>query len=130
MRRACLLIALLLGLGAGGMASGQTPASGIAGRILAGPTCPVETVPPQPGCEPRPIAATLRIHPLGAATPVVRVRSGADGRFRVRLAPRTYVVKPLPRADSPFPSPPPPRRVEVRAGRFTLVRIFFDTGIR
>jgi hypothetical protein len=128
--RRFLIVGLLLGLAAPGAAGGQAPDSGIAGRILAGPTCPVETYPPQPGCEPRPIAATLRIRPLGCDTPTIRVRSGTDGRFRVRLAPRTYVVKPLPRADSPFPYPPAQRRVRVYAGRFTFIRIFYDTGIR
>ena len=130
MRRAITLLALFLGLACGVAADDQPPASGIAGRVVAGPTCPVETVPPQPGCEPRPLAVTLRIHPLGSPTPVVYVHSGTDGRFRVRLAPRTYVLKALRPGESAFPIPPPPRRVKVEPARFTFVQIYYDTGIR
>ena len=99
-------------------------------KVDAGPTCPVERVPPDPRCGPRPLAATLRIHPTGRSTPRWTVRSGQDGRFSVRLAPGTYVVKPLAAAGSAFPRPPAPRRVTVHAGRFTRITITYDTGIR
>jgi hypothetical protein len=129
-RRGCLLIGLVLALGACGSASGRALSSGIAGRVLAGPTCPVETVPPQPGCAPRPLAVSLRIRRVGSGAPATRAHSGADGRFRVRLSPGTYVVKALPRAGSPFPRPPAARQVQVRDRRFTEITITYDTGIR
>jgi hypothetical protein len=121
---------VIVGIGACGVASGATGASGIAGRVVAGPTCPVESVPPSPRCAPRPIAATLRIHRAQSGSPATTVQSGKDGRFRVGLSPGTYVVRPLSRSGSPFPRPPAPSRVHVTGGRLTHITITYDTGIR
>jgi hypothetical protein len=129
MRRALTLGAVVFTV-ACGTAGGRTPSSGIAGRVLAGPTCPVERVPPSPQCAPRPLAARLRIHPVGKRSPVEVVRSGPDGRFRVRLPPGNYVLRPLAEPGSAFPRPPAPRDVRVHAWRFTSVTITYDTGIR
>ena len=127
-RGACLLICLVLlsasAAGAGGLDSG------ISGRIVAGPTCPVESVPPAPGCAARPLRATLRIRRVGGAGRATTVRSAADGRFRVSLAAGTYVVAALARAGATLPRPPATRRVRVRVGRYTFVTITYDTGIR
>ena len=124
------LIGLIVCLGLGAGALGAEPRAGIEGKIVAGPTCPVERVPPDPRCAPRPLAATLRIHPAGRRTPAETVRSGRDGRFKVRLAPGLYVVDALGRRGSPLPHPPAARDVRVRVRRFTRVTITYDTGIR
>jgi len=58
------------------------------------------------------------------------VRSAADGRFRVRLAPAAYIVRALPVSRSGLPRPPAPLEVRVRHGRFAKVTIAYDTGIR
>jgi hypothetical protein len=110
-------------------ASAAVSSSGISGRVVAGPICPVERVPPDPSCAPHPLSATLRIHARGRRTGVL-VHSGTDGRFRVRLAPGTYVVQPLPQGRSPLPRPPAPSTARVRAGQFTNITITYDTGIR
>jgi hypothetical protein len=128
MSRVIALLCSIL-LVASAAASGAVPSSGISGRVMEGPTCPVERVPPDPKCAPRPLAATLRVHRVGSRTGVL-VHSGSDGRFRVRLAPATYVVKPLPQARSAFPRPPAASTVRVRTGHFTNVSIMYDTGIR
>jgi hypothetical protein len=127
--RAIVLVCSILLAAACAAASGTVSSSGISGRVVEGPTCPVERVPPDPRCAPRPLAATMRVHPRGGRTAVL-VHSGADGRFRVRLAPGTYVVQPLRQGSSPFPRPPAPSTVRVRRGRFTYVTIMYDTGIR
>ncbi len=127
-RGACLVVAFAL---LGGSAAGaRAPDSGIRGRIVAGPTCPVQSVPPRPGCAPRPIRATLRIRRVGSLGPAASVASGVGGRFRIALRAGTYVVVALARAGSPFPRPPTASRVKVDAGRFTFVTITYDTGIR
>jgi hypothetical protein len=127
-RGACLVVGFaLVGASAAGA---RAPDSGIAGRIVAGPTCPVQSVPPQPGCAPRPIRATLRIRRVGSAGPGASLASGVNGRFRIALHAGTYVVVALARAGSPFPRPPAASRVKVDAGRFTFVTITYDTGIR
>jgi hypothetical protein len=130
MRRAYALTGVIVAFAACGSATGAIPSSGIAGRVVSGPTCPVETVPPRPECAPRPLAATLKVHRIGSHRPAIVVRSGADGRFRVRLRAGRYVVKALPESRSPLPRPPLPFDVRVKAGRFTRVRITYDSGIR
>lgn len=123
-------LAVFLGLAACCSAVARTPDSGLSGRVLAGPTCPVERVPPQPGCAPRPLTAVLRIRRLGSRAAARSVRSQSDGRFRVRLSPGAYTVQALPLVGSPFLRPPSPLRVQVRPGRFTVITITYDTGIR
>jgi hypothetical protein len=92
-RSACLPLGFVL-LSAS-PAGARAPDSGIGGRIVGGPICPVESLPPVPGCAPRPLRATLRIRLVGRHDPSTSVRSAADGRFRVRLYPGTYVVQAL-----------------------------------
>ncbi|HWF73319.1 MAG TPA: hypothetical protein VG186_08240 [Solirubrobacteraceae bacterium] len=130
MRRACLPLGLALAMGACAATSGAALTSGIDGRLVAGPTCPVETISPQPRCAPRPLAASLIVRRAGAGAPAVTVRSSATGRFRVRLAPGSYVVEAQAKAGSPFPRPPAPRTVRVHARSFTSITIIYDTGIR
>ncbi|MHB8658743.1 MAG: hypothetical protein ACYC91_12455 [Solirubrobacteraceae bacterium] len=130
MRHRLWPMVVVLALWGCGSASGQAPNSGIAGRVLTGPVCPVETLPPQPRCAPRPLAVALRVRRLRGAGGTRTVRSGVNGRFRVRLAPGDYLVQPLARSGSPFPRPPAPLRVLVRRGHFTPITIIYDTGIR
>jgi hypothetical protein len=140
MWRACLLVGLLVGLAtdpgavAGAAHSGPSGRvarpSGLAGRALEAPTCPVERVPPQPGCAPRPLAARLRIQRAGGHTRAKTVQAGSDGRFRVSLLPGTYTVRALRLGDSLLPRPPGPVRVQVRTGRFTTITVTYDSGIR
>jgi hypothetical protein len=98
--------------------------SGIRGYVTYGPTCPVER--PGERCE-RPYDATLRIRVRTTHRLVVTVRSGGDGRFRVRLQPGRYVIDPV--AGHPFPRASPVF-VTVRAHRFATATIAFDSGIR
>ncbi len=130
MGRALLIVGLLSVLAPAAGASGRSPGSGIAGRVVAGPVCPVETVPPRPACRPRPLVATLRIRSAGVHGRWTSVHTGAGGRFRVRLRPGVYTVRTLSPTGSPLPRPPADRRVRVRGGHFTAVVIVFDTGIR
>ena len=100
------------------------PDSGIRGNVVYGPTCPVER--PGERCE-RPYDATLRIRVRKTNKIVKTVRSGEDGRFKVRLRPGRYVVEPV--SGNPYP------RAEsvpatVHAHKFTRVTISFDSGIR
>jgi hypothetical protein len=130
MRRASVLAGLALTVTACGAASASAPHSGIAGRVVAGPTCPVQRIPPDPACAPRPLAATLRVRRADGRGTGATVRSASDGRFRVALAPATYVVTPQAPRGSPFPRPPAASRVRVRSGQLTRITIAYDTGIR
>jgi hypothetical protein len=97
--------------------------AGIEGRVLLGPTCPVQRV--GRSCV-RGYQATIAIFRTTGHRRVGTIRSGPDGRFRVRARPGRYTLEAtrrgLPRLS--------PRRVTVRPGHFTYVTLMFDTGIR
>ena len=118
---------LLVGTGAAGASQ---PRSGIAGKIVEGPTCPVQSVPPQPQCAPRPLQARVRISRVASHRPARVVRSDSTGHFTLRLTPGSYVVQGLPTSRSGLPRPPAPERVRVYPGRLTRITLNYDTGIR
>jgi hypothetical protein len=103
--------------------------TGVSGVVVAGPTCPVETIPPQPGCDERLVEAALLIFQDAAGAEVARATSAADGTFHVALAPGAYRVVPQPveglmgtAGESSF---------EVELGEpMTQLSIAYDTGIR
>lgn len=102
--------------------------SGIRGRVTAGPTCPVETNPPQPGCAPRGFKARVVVSRNGHV--VKRLTSGVDGRFSVLLPPARYRVRAFPASGRMLPRCPSAARVTVRRGAYTRVAIACDSGIR
>jgi hypothetical protein len=105
-------------------AAGSRPDSGVRGKVVYGPTCPVER--PGESCT-RPYRATLRVRKRPSQRLVGTVHSGNDGRFGLRLSPGRYLIVPV--SGHPFPraSSVP---VRVRAHRFTRVTIAYDSGIR
>jgi len=101
--------------------------SGIAGVVLAGPTCPVET-PDNPECDDQPYAATVVVKTADGRFTVTRFTAGSDGRFRVPLFPGRYLLDPLPGAGGlPVSNP---QTVMVQPDAYTDVTISYDTGIR
>ena len=107
--------------------SAAVPQSGIEGTATAGPVCPVEKVPPDPACAPRPVAgAAIVIRAAGGAV-VARVQTAADGTYHVDLPPGLYDVEPQP-AEGVLGTAPA-QRVTVGAGVLTL-DLAYDTGIR
>lgn len=115
--------AVLLALGTASGA-GRHLDSGIHGRVLYGPTCPVQR--PGRSCE-RPYRASIAIRREHAGTLVMRVRSGAGGRFTAYLAPGAYLL--VPRNGRPYPRAHS-QTVSVRRNAFTAVTIRYDSGIR
>ena len=128
MKHALVLIACAVAFLAVAPAAGA--GTGIRGRVVASPTCPVERVPPDPKCAPRALAAVVRIYRLSDHHTVARVRTGDDGRFRLRLRRGRYGVNARPAAGGPLPSCPQGVRATVRKGRYTRLTIDCDTGIR
>lgn len=107
-------------------ASTPAPSSdtGVEGIVTIGPTCPVQRV--DSPCPDRPYEATIFLLD-GARRPIAEVRSAADGRFRVVLAPGTYTLSP--QAQGAFPHAAE-QTVTVLEGQITTVQIAFDSGIR
>lgn len=112
-----------LGGGAVASASGR-PDSGVRGLVLYGPTCPVQRV--GQSCE-RPYQATIAVRREPSNALVTRTRSGADGRFSVRLRSGRYRL--VPTNGVPFPRASS-QTITVQAHQFVRVTIRFDSGIR
>jgi hypothetical protein len=108
----------------------QRPAlTGVAGRILIGPTCPVVT----PSCPPaKPGKGTVRIETAprsrrGGGQLVKRVKSDQHGRFSTTLRAGSYMLVVEKASGYPVPKP---SVVDVEAGVVSQVTLALDTGIR
>jgi hypothetical protein len=104
--------------------------SGIRGRVVASPTCPVERLPPDPRCAPRGLAAVVRVYRLRDHHTVARLHTNRNGWFRVRLGRGRYAARARPAAGGPFPRCSKAVAASVRSSRYTRVTIDCDTGIR
>ena len=101
--------------------------SGISGTVTTSPTCPVETIPREPGCEPRPYAVAINILKSGSTEILKTIQSGSDGKFSVELNPGSYILRAgntgiFPRCEE--------LAVEVKSGKYTMAEMSCDTGIR
>ena len=99
--------------------------TGVDGQVTLGPIQPV--CPVGLPCS-QPVAAEISIQD-GAGQEVQLVASGADGHFRVDLAPGTYQLVPLPLASNPG-AQGRPQTATVQQGTYTHVTITYDTGLR
>ena len=99
--------------------------SGIVGMVVVVGGCPVDRA--DPPCPPRPAAAPLVVADAGSNATVATVNSGADGAFRVTLAPGRYVVRAA--ATGPLMSRAAPVTVDVPAGGYVSVTVSFQARI-
>lgn len=102
--------------------------TGLAIVATAGPTCPVETIPPKPECAPRPVAAAVVVVRDAAGAEVARVTLDAGGFAFVEVPAGAYQVEGL--AVTGLMSSPAPVDVTVGDGASTTVSLGYDTGIR
>lgn len=114
---------------------GSAPPAGdgiLEGRVFLGPTCPMEHIPPLPGCAPRPYATTILVFAAdNNAAPVATFATDASGTFSAALPAGAYVIQAkggssangyLPRCGS--------TEVTVAAGAAATTTLNCDTGIR
>ena len=59
--------------------------SGIEGTVTTSPTCPVETIPPTPGCEPKPYQTTFQVWTPDHKTTVAEFTSSINGLYKIKL---------------------------------------------
>lgn len=122
-----LLVALTLSvLAACGSAATTAPTGTLSLVLTAGPVCPVERMPPDPGCAPRP-AADQVVAILDGDREVARGTSDANGRIHFSLPYGRYVVHSV--TAGTFPSPPADLVADVGAQPLELA-LDYDTGIR
>jgi hypothetical protein len=105
------------------------PDSGVRGTVTAGPTCPVERVPPDPACAERPVGGAVLVVTGADGSELARTTSGADGTFSIDLAPGAYRLTAEPVEG--LMGTPAPMDFEVIAGEpMTELQVSYDTGIR
>jgi hypothetical protein len=131
-----LLMLTLICLIVPGANAGLTASSGIEGQALIGPTCPVARVGDRK-CADRPYHTTIIVKTLDGRE-VARVTTDAQGKFRVALEPEFYSISTssakrmqvVTVQDAPVTLRLPDHQVQVVVGRFTAVKLIFDSGIR
>jgi carboxypeptidase family protein len=118
------ILAATLALGACGASGSGDGTSGVEGRALAGPQCPV-AVEGSP-CPDLPWEGTV-VATAASSGDEFTVETDADGGFRLPLAPGDYVLTIRAGSSPPFATP---QTVTVEPGAFADVVISVDTGIR
>lgn len=116
------------GISGGPGASSAPIVTGIAGTAIAGPTCPVQKVPPDPSCAPRPVTGAVLVVRDSSGTEVARLTTDAAGAFQTSLPAGAYVV--MPQAVTGLMGTAPEVAVIVKDRAVTPVEIAYDTGIR
>lgn len=101
--------------------------SGVRGEVVLGPTCPVERIPPDPTCSPKPYATAVSVYRAGSRTPFIIGNSNASGAFQFSLPPGSYTLKTsggtvLPRCSE--------TSITVAPDVYATTTIYCDTGIR
>lgn len=136
-RRSAVLVLLTLAVGAalaGLAACGSSAApsqppttSGVQGSAVVDAGCPV--LRGASTCPDRPITARLTVRSAGSDRSLASVTTDADGRFRIPMAPGSYVLHPANTTGAPVPLAPD-LPFTVTADHFTTLTVTFDSGVR
>ena len=99
-------------------------------RAVAGPVCPVETIPPDPSCEARPVEGARAFVSPGDGRDILVAQGAtdADGILRLDLPAGDYIVSGG-EVDGLFGTPEP-IAITVVAGEVAEAILAYDTGIR
>jgi hypothetical protein len=124
-----LFVTLILVLAACEMPT-STEGGALLVEALAGPTCPVETDPPDPSCAPRAVArARIVVSPAdGRDIAVAMGETDAHGRLTLEVPVGDYIV--TAGAVEGLMGAPAPVAVSVLAGEASEMQLLYDTGIR
>ena len=97
------------------------------GKVLLGPICPVERIPPDPACAPKPYKTRINVRYVKNGALYKSATTDSSGRFTLSLNPGTYLLRAASGSTYPRCSD---FTVRVIAGRTQNVIINCDTGIR
>ena len=127
MKKKILLAPIVLLTLACGLLATPTPIdSGITGKALVGPMCPVQIEGQE--CPDQPYQATITIKDLEGRK-IVQVQTDEQGNFKVPLAPGKYILHPETPQDAPLPFANE-QRFTVLSGEYTRLVVQYDSGIR
>ena len=100
--------------------------SGITGKVLVGPMCPVMLEGQE--CPDQPYQATMTVNnPEGRK--IVQFQTDEQGSFTIPLPPGDYILHPETPEGVPFPFSDEQQLV-VLSGEFTRIIVLYDSGIR
>ena len=103
-------------------------AGAVSGHVVAGPTCPVLTDPPDPACAPRPVAGAMLSVRDAQGTDVAVAVSDANGLFSLSLPAGDYVL--IAQPVEGLMGTPEPLSFAVLADSPIELTVEYDTGIR
>lgn len=103
------------------------PGIEVSATVHAGPTCPVESDPPDPACADRPVAGAHQLILDADGDEVADVTTTPQGTFTVELAPGDYTLVPQPVDGLLGTADPQPFTV---GSDPVELDVTYDTGIR
>lgn len=103
------------------------------GKVTIGPLCPVQTVPPDPSCQPTEETYKywqIAIWTSDKKTKVAQIEPNLDGTYKIELPVGNYIVdfeiqQPFGVGGSNLPA-----TISINSGETTTLNIDIDTGIR
>lgn len=101
----------------------------ISGTVTTSPTCPVEHIPPEPNCAPKPYTTAIAIKAEGTVAVIKTIQSNASGTFTTTLPAGSYELQTIIKNNAIFPRCEK-TIVAVVADKTTTSSISCDTGIR
>ena len=107
---------------------GEGASASVTLHMQAGPTCPVVSDPPDPACQPRPVASANVVLKSPDGTELGQATSNADGQIAVQAPPGAYFVEPQPVEG--LLGTAPAFAYSVVAGETVDIDVEYDTGIR
>ncbi len=99
------------------------------GSVVLGPTCPVEHIPPDPNCAPRPYQTTIRMQHANPSAHYLTALTDASGTFSISLDPGAYTLHAEGQNNSYYPRCTD-AQIQIAAGASQTITIDCDTGIR
>ncbi len=101
----------------------------VSGTVTTSPTCPVERIPQEPQCAPKPYATAIKIRAEGTTAVIKTIQSNISGAFTVSLPIGSYELEAVTENNATFPRCEKTIAV-VKADKTTTTNISCDTGIR
>ena len=101
----------------------------VSGTVTTSPTCPVQRIPQEPQCAPKPYATAIKIRAEGTTAVIKTIQSSISGAFTVSLPIGSYELEAVTENNATFPRCEK-TLAEVKADKTTTANISCDTGIR